>query len=90
MGMLLLAGCGESPAPKGEVYSVTGTIRKIKAEEKMVVIDHQEIPGYMEAMVMPFYVKDLKVLEGFKAGDAVKFEYHVQDTDSWIEGLSKQ
>ena len=86
--LLFLAGCGR--APETTVYSVTGTIRKIKLEEKVVVIDHEEIPGYMQAMVMPFSVKDPAVLEGFKAGDRVRFQYHVRGMESWIQDLTRQ
>ena len=88
-----LAGCsGESPDTEAgddaKVYHVKGVIRKIKSPE-VVVIDHEEIPGYMGAMAMPFKVKDPKEMDGIAAGDTVEFDYHVEELSLWIEDVRK-
>lgn len=83
----VFAGCGDSE-PAATVYHVKGVIRKIKSPE-VVVIDHEEIPGYMGAMAMPFKVKNAAEFEGLKAGDSVEFDYHVTELSSWIEGVKK-
>jgi Cu/Ag efflux protein CusF len=69
------------------VYRVSGTIRKIKDEGRVAVIDHEEIPGYMEAMVMPFQAKDDSVFSAAKPGDRVEFDYRVAPEGAWVENL---
>ncbi|MFT5471644.1 MAG: Cu/Ag efflux protein CusF [Verrucomicrobiales bacterium] len=87
-----LAGCGGEDDQqdaggdsKAAVYEVKGVVRKVKSGDQTIVIDHEEIPGYMGAMAMPFKVKNLAEIEGLKAGDAIEFEYHVEELSSWIE-----
>jgi len=91
---LTLSGCGDRPSA-GEsaevtVYQVKGEVRKIPEGGATIVIHHEEIPGYMMEMTMPFMVKEEAELEGLKAGDAVAFEYHVAEEGSWIEKIEVQ
>jgi len=79
-------GTGAGTAPR-EVYSVTGTVVEVQAPEKYVEIQHQDIPGYMRAMTMPFDVKDTNELNGLGPGDKVVFQMIVLTNDAWIEGI---
>jgi Cu/Ag efflux protein CusF len=38
-------------------YSVRGVVRRVEPERRSVVVKHEEIPGFMPAMTMPFDVK---------------------------------
>lgn len=64
---LLAAGCGrqeESPAvvaDTGPRYPLTGEILDVDVEHRILIVRHDEIPGYMPEMVMEF---------GVSAGDA--------------------
>ena len=49
----LYGGC----APGVESYDVTGTIVSVYAEQHILKIDHDEIPGFMPAMSMNFDVE---------------------------------
>jgi protein SCO1/2 len=62
---------------------------EVHPEEKSVRIKHEEIPGYMQAMTMPFDVKDAKELSGIEAGDPVSFRMIVTDTYGWIDQIRK-
>ncbi|HAB16235.1 MAG TPA: hypothetical protein DCE44_07280 [Verrucomicrobiales bacterium] len=66
-------------------YAVTGVVRSLKPEDKTVVIRHEEIPGYMIAMTMPFTVRDSKELAGVNPGDGVAFRMRVTANDAWID-----
>jgi protein SCO1/2 len=67
---LLLSGCkNEAPAKE---YDIKGKVTAINAKKPTVTLDHEDIPGVMKAMEMPFDVEDPKVLEGIKVGDEVK------------------
>jgi protein SCO1/2 len=79
-----------SPKSNQQAFHVKGVVIEVRAEEKTVKIRDEEIPGYMEAMTMPFEVTDANELSGLKAGDSVSFRMIVTDTNAWIEGLQKQ
>lgn len=81
-----------APAPANvstQIFQVKGVVVAVKTEEKTIRIRHEEIPGYMEAMTMPFEVKDTRELAGVKEGDAVAFRMLVTETDGWIDQIKK-
>jgi protein SCO1/2 len=81
----LVAGC----RPGQQTYSVKGTVQEIKPGGRTVIIDHEEIPGYMPAMTMPFTVKDTNELAGINPRDILQFRMVVTKDDGWIEGLTR-
>ena len=44
----------------------------IERELKQVVIEHEEVKGYMEAMAMPFSLPDEKTLNKLKKDDRIQ------------------
>ena len=68
-------------------FTVRGVVREAVPAKSQLVVKHQEIPGYMDAMTMPFQVRDPKILESVKPGDDITFQLHVTDNDHWIDGL---
>ncbi|MCF6314397.1 MAG: SCO family protein [Verrucomicrobiales bacterium] len=70
-----------------KLFKVRGIVQEIKRDEKLVVVDHEEIPDYMGAMIMPFRVKDLAELIGLEPGDGIVFDYRVEELQSWIENV---
>ena len=53
------------------VFTLRGVVRAVDAAAGEVTIAHEAIPGFMEAMVMPFLIKDKAVLEDVQPGDVV-------------------
>ena len=97
LGLLSLNACDRAPQSEKEpsadsasetVYRVRGVVRKIMDDGAMAVIDHEEIPGYMAAMSMPFYPKEPSIFASLKAGQKIEFDYHVDDTRSWVEEVT--
>lgn len=78
-----------TPQPTQQVFQVKGTIVELTPAEKSVRIKHEEIPGYMPAMTMPFEVRDTNELAGLEIGDAVTFRMTVTENDGWIDQLKK-
>ena len=70
-------------------YHVKGVVKELKVDGKTVVIQHEKIPGYMEAMTMPFQVKHSGELASFQPEDKVSFRLVVTEDDSWIENVTK-
>ena len=89
---VLLAGCA-APKPPAvpflQGFQARGVVQEISADRKSVVISHEEIPGYMPAMVMPLPVKHTNDLAGLQAGDTVAFQLMVGTTNNWVEQLKK-
>lgn len=73
-------------APR-QVFQVKGTVVEVQAADKSVEIQHEDIPGYMKAMTMPFDVKNTNELTGLGAGDKVTFQMIVLTNDAWIENI---
>lgn len=83
LGALSVGACKkeEAQAPAA-VHATTGVIKEIKQEGRVLVIAHEEFPGFMEAMTMGFELKDPKKAEGLKAGDKVQFSIQ-EAKDAW-------
>lgn len=50
-----------------------GVIRAVLPELNLVVVTHNDIPGYMPPMTMGFRVASPQLLNGVHAGDSVRF-----------------
>ncbi len=61
------------PPANAAVHHGVGVIESIDKENSMVQINHEDIPGYMPAMNMPFHVKNKALLDSVQAGDKVEF-----------------
>ena len=90
--LLGLGACGREADDKilpgdAKTYEMRGRILEFAPGRETVTIEHEEVPGFMPAMVMPFYVKDPKVVAGAKVGDAVSFRFVLVSKDSWIDRL---
>jgi protein SCO1/2 len=72
-----------------QVFQVKGVVVSLNPRQKQVEIKHQEIPGYMPAMTMPFDVKDTNELAGLEPGQAVSFRMTVTDTEGWIDQIQR-
>lgn len=94
--MLFLAGCGgppdaasESDRDERQVFDVAGRVTSVPADGETLVIEHEEIPGFMPAMTMPFYLASPDLSEGVEPGDAIRFRYVVEDRSSQIEEIEQ-
>ena len=72
-----------------EIHSAIGVVIEVAPAEKRVTIKHDAVPGYMQAMTMPFDVKDTNELTGLAPGDAVSFRIVIQDDYGWIDQIRK-
>jgi protein SCO1/2 len=71
-----LVGC--TPRQENErVFTVQGVVRgPYDPGQKSISIQHEEIPGFMPAMIMPFLVDETDVAD-LRPGDRVVFEFRV-------------
>lgn len=68
-------------------YQVRGVVKDLHPETKKAIIDHEEVPGYMEAMTMPLRVRDAALLQGLKKGDRISFRLNVTEKVDWIDDI---
>lgn len=54
-------------------YRATGVVRAILPEMGVLVVTHEEIPGYMPAMTMGFRTVSPQIHEAVEVGDAIRF-----------------
>ena len=82
MLLLVLTACSDRPRqPESSSatparatqarYDLKGKIVAIDKSGKLLTVDHEEIPGLMGAMTMPYAVKDERALDGLTVGDQV-------------------
>ncbi len=50
------SAAAEAAKPKQERYAITGEILRVETERKVLIVQHDEIKGYMPAMTMEFIV----------------------------------
>src|SRR5579862_3703975 len=83
---IMVCGCGQpgtqndnpvaaqSPSPaqaQEKRFHLKGTVVSLDRPHKHVVINHEAIPGFMEAMTMPYPVVDDKTLDMLTPGDQI-------------------
>jgi len=85
---------GISPSPTGgatilQTYPAKGVVQEINAAAQTVIVKHEAITNYMDAMTMPFKVVEPLVLAKLHPGDEIAFQLHVTPTTSWIDQIVK-
>jgi protein SCO1 len=65
-------------------YDVTGLVLTVDATNRTVLVSHDRISGYMDAMTMPYRVDDPRELQNLKAGEKIEFTLVVNKTVSYI------
>ncbi len=83
--ILLTNACGPRRPANEKRYPLKGKVIAVNKTERTATIKHEDIPGYMPGMTMPFKLKSEGDLQMLKAGDDVSATLVVTDIDSWIE-----
>jgi protein SCO1/2 len=95
--LLLMAGSCSKPESKGKplsvpgekLFALKGTIVSRDQADNTLRVDHQAIPGYMEAMTMDYSVRgaDVASLPGEKT--QIEATLHVTDDGYWLTDVKK-
>jgi protein SCO1/2 len=81
----LFFGCSHEPPAK--IYKLHGKVISIDKLGRQLIIDHDAIPGFMDAMTMPYPVKDEAMLGQVTAGDEIEANLRVQEDRAQIVTL---
>jgi protein SCO1/2 len=60
-----------SAASDGKTYAIRGRVVSVDVVKGMVMLDGEAIPGFMDAMTMPYKLKDFSVAVKLRAGDHI-------------------
>ena len=76
---------GEATSEGPELYEARGTV--LWYEDERIYLNHEELPGFMDAMSMGFDVRDPALLEGIMPGTVVEFRVVVEQDSFYIDQL---
>lgn len=68
-------------------YHLKGRIISIDKPSKMANVDGEAIPGFMDAMTMPYPVKPESELDKLSPGDMITADVFVQGDNGWLENI---
>ena len=80
----------QAPPAAGEPqrHDLRGTVVSIDKAGKSLTVNHEEIPGLMGAMTMPYPVKDESLLDNLSPGDQVNAQVVVEEgAGMWLENI---
>jgi protein SCO1/2 len=69
-------------------FPFKGTVVSVNKAKNEATISHDEIPGYMDAMTMPFPIKDTWVMDEISAGSQIQGELVVEKGDFYLEHVA--
>ncbi len=84
-----MLGAGCRPAPAVPTYTLTGQILVVKPDTNEVLVKHDDIPGFMPAMTMPYVVKDPALIRERAAGDLITATLIVAPEGAFLSALTK-
>ena len=73
--------------PGEKVYILKGVILARNAEDNALRIEHQAVPGFMEAMTMEFPVRGAKVDALPPDQTRIEAKLHVTDRSFWVTDI---
>jgi len=89
---LFATGCHRSsptPAAGARQYEVRGFVRGIAPDRSTIDIEHEDIPGFMPSMTMPFALRDSKAVDNLAIGDSISFRMIVTQNDLLADRFAK-
>ncbi|MBZ5628974.1 MAG: copper-binding protein [Acidobacteriia bacterium] len=81
---VLTLGCSSKQVRR---YQLEGKIVSVAMDRHEVVVDHKAIPGFMEAMTMPYSLPDEQALKSLQPGDRIEATVAVARGKVWLENL---
>jgi Cu/Ag efflux protein CusF len=84
---VLLGACArsdEKASPPLNRYPIHGEVMRLEPNGQLATIRHQKIEGYMDAMTMPYPVKDAKEFSGLQTGNCIDGTVFVQGDKFWV------
>jgi protein SCO1/2 len=65
------SGCGGHRATEDRTYTLQGQVVSVARERNETLVKHEAIAGFMNAMTMPYFVREPKEIVGLQPGDLI-------------------
>lgn len=92
-----ITSCNQTPrqeakqavqAKPAETYDLKGEVLGMNPVNQTVLLRHEEIKGWMDAMTMEFPVKEKADFEKFKPKQKITAKVNVQGDEFWISNIT--
>jgi len=84
LSLIPVAGCRGADSRQQKIVEKTFQVKGkvISTDATHVVLDHEAIPGFMDAMTMPYKLKDSSIVSELHPGDIITARILVQQDDA--------
>jgi protein SCO1/2 len=86
---LLLTSAACAREPESRTYQLTGQVLAVRTERNEILVKHDDIPGFMPAMTMPYTVKDPASIRDRVAGDLITATLNVEPNLAHLTAITK-
>ena len=83
----LVAACGGTSDRRE--YTLKGQVLSVAPDRLEASIKHEDIPGFMSAMTMPYKARDARQFEPLQPGDLITATLVVISNDAYLENVKK-
>jgi protein SCO1/2 len=87
LGVLLATSC--SRQPEARTFQLTGQVLAVRPETNEILVRHDDIPGFMPAMTMPYAVRETRLLDGRAPGDLITATLVVEPNLAHLSAITK-
>lgn len=71
------------------IYTVNGVVTSLPPGGKFIIIKHDEIPGFMNAMKMPFYLENPDIAKSISPNDSINFTFKAKSGKMIVTDITK-
>lgn len=86
LALVLAVATVAAPAAE-ERHAMRGVVLKVDAASRTLIVSTEKVPGFMDAMAMPFSVRSAGALKDLKPGSTIEFVYVVDGAASRVEDI---
>ena len=85
----LLAALAAASCSNAKTYEMRGQILGVNRDKMEILVKHEDIPGLMPAMTMPWKVQTANMLDNIGPGDLITSEIVVEDNQGVVTKITK-
>jgi len=78
---------GQTAARAERHYKIQGKVVGVDKQSKMLNLDGEAVPGFMDAMTMPYRVKPESELDKLHPGEEITADLMVEGDRAWLENV---
>ena len=87
--LLVVASATLPACSRARQYELRGQILLVDRNRQEITIKHDDIHGFMPGMMMPFKVRDIRLMDGREVGDLVKATLVVRGDSGYLSAVEK-